>query len=89
MLKKLYCLECGGEIVFTYEKVNITFEIKDGKLQIRDSLRPNNELTFHCENDLGHDIYPSNNSKQHMLFMKWCEMVENHFYENSLWRVLI
>lgn len=85
MLKKMHCRICGGDIVVMYKTYPTTFEIKNGKLVVEDSLRPNNELEFYCDRNPDHDIFPPIDSKQHKLFMKWCDTVEEYFYNNSLW----
>jgi hypothetical protein len=87
MLKQMYCPECGGEIHLTYERTPTTFNISNGKLKKVNYVRPDNELIFHCENDIGHNIKPKHKSKQYILFRMWCESVEEHFYNNSLWEI--
>ena len=83
MMKKMYCPECGGEIVVTREVEPLTFAISlDGDVleDISNVLCHDAELIFHCCDDREHDIesHPDPN------YGKWRDKVEDYFSRQVL-----
>ena len=87
-MKKMYCSECGGEIILTREVPSHSFQIKNGSLECIDNwgfMGGDPELIFHCINDREHNIDPQPDSAVTPFdFHDWMEEVEQFFKDNVL-----
>ena len=84
-MKKMYCPECGGEIMITRQVPERSWTIEENGLEKADNLTilDGPELLFHCDNDREHYIYPQSNSQGTLIeFVKWVDEVEEFFNEN-------
>ena len=68
MLKKMFCQECGSEIVVTYDVPQRNFEIIDGKVKETTNHFNSPGIIFHCSNDMEHEVGS--------LGSKWVDTVE-------------
>jgi hypothetical protein len=81
---KFRCAECGGDIVFTYDRISPTFGINDeGNITCISQTIEEDGLIFHCEDDREHVITPSTLTKFYKLYVKWREAVEEKFYKEK------
>lgn len=84
-MKKMYCPECGGEIMITRQVPERSWTIEENSLEKADNLTilDGPELIFHCQNDREHDIYkqliPQATTSE---FNRWMDEVEGFFDEN-------
>lgn len=79
----MYCPECGGEIIVTYEIPPHSFEIDNDSLKCIDNYTfggGDPELRFYCINDKEHNIDILNGFD----FDFWMEEVERYFKDNVL-----
>ena len=87
-MKKMYCPECGGEIIITREVPSHSFGIHNGSLKCLDNygvFGGDPELVFHCINDREHKIDPRPDSNTMPAdFNDWMEEVEQFFKDNVL-----
>ncbi len=85
-MKKMYCPECGGEIMITRQVPERSWTIKENSLEKADNNIDNDpQLLFHCDNDREHNIYPlasSSSAKTLLKFGQWMEEVEKFYEEN-------
>ena len=85
-MKKMYCPECGGEIMITRQVPERSWTIEENSLEKADNLTilDGPELLFHCDNDREHNIYPplSSGAKTLLKFSRWMEEVEEFFNDN-------
>ncbi|MCK5616370.1 hypothetical protein KAR91_81665 [Candidatus Pacearchaeota archaeon] len=85
-MKKMYCPECGGEIMITRQVPEYSWIIKENGLERADNLTilDGPELLFHCDNDREHNIFPLGPDSQDTLneFGRWMDEVEEFFNEN-------
>ncbi|MGD2071989.1 MAG: hypothetical protein PVG65_00660 [Candidatus Thorarchaeota archaeon] len=77
--KKVYCPECGGEIVMKYRRRSQYFYLNDDGYIERDK---NNDLfedegiIFICSNDLEHNVNLFENSEDYVAFEFWKTEIE-------------
>jgi len=88
-MKKMYCSECGGEIIVTREVPSHSFEINIDSLKCIDNfgfLGGDPELIFHCSNDREHNIEPKPDygNVSPIDFEKWKDEVEEFISVNVL-----
>lgn len=89
-MKKIYCPECGGEIIITREVPSHSFSIREDSIGLEciDNYGPmggDAELIFHCINDREHDINPRPDSDvMPNDFRKWIDEVEDFFSRHVL-----
>jgi len=89
-MKKMYCPECGDEIVVTREVPSHTFEITNDSLKcitnFVGSAGADAELYFHCNGDREHDIEPrpDKGNVTPVEFHKWIDEVEEFFSKHVL-----
>ena len=87
-MKKMFCSECGGEIILTREVPSHSFQIHNNSLKCIDNygfMGGDPELVFHCINDNEHDIDPRPDSGVPASdFYDWMEEVEQFFKDNVL-----
>ena len=86
-MKKMYCPECGGEIMITRQVPERSWTIEENGLEKADNLTilDGPELLFHCDNDREHYIYPRPDSQGILTeFVKWVDEVEEFFNDNVL-----
>lgn len=88
-MKKMYCPDCGGEIIITREVPSHSFEISNDSLKCIENfgfLGGDAELIFHCSNDREHNIEPRPDvgSVTPIEFEMWREEVEEFFSNNVL-----
>lgn len=89
-MKKMYCPECGGEIIITREIPSHSFSIRTDSIGLEcidnyGLTGGDAELIFHCINDREHDINPRPDSD--VLpndFFKWIDEVEDFFSRHVL-----
>jgi hypothetical protein len=85
-MKKMYCPDCGGEIMITRVAPDYSWTIEEHSLTRADNLiNDGPELLFHCSNDREHDIYPLTNSQViRSEFDNWMNEVEEFYKENVI-----
>jgi len=87
-MKKVYCPECGGEVMITRQVPEYSWTIEEDSLERADNhdIMDGPELLFHCENDREHNIYPRLGSRVALLlrFFQWMDEVEEFYKENVL-----
>lgn len=81
-MKTMYCRVCGAEIVITYMRSDKSFRIQNNSLVRDDNNFGDNELIFHCSDDMEHDIDPQPQDEISIdEFYEWEEEVEKYFRE--------
>jgi len=84
-MRKRYCPECGGEIVFHYETPTKVYRIENETL-VRDDnvLSDNPELIPYCSNDKEHSIEPEGVEAQYE-FWGWVDSVVMFFGDRGIY----
>lgn len=87
-MRKMYCPECGGEIIITREGVSHAYSIEPSGLVCIDNytgLDGYAEIRFCCINDAEHNIDPRPDSEIIPYdFDDWKDEVEEFFNDNVL-----
>ena len=85
-MKKMYCPECGGEIMISRQVPERSWTIEEGSFEKADNLLYYDpELLFHCDNDREHDIYPRPDSHVTLNeFGEWMDEVEEFYKKNVI-----
>jgi len=87
-MKKMYCLECGGDIMITRQVPERSWTIEENSLKKADNLNlmDGPDLLFHCENDREHNIHPRPGSRVAIILRldQWMDEVEEFYRENVL-----
>ncbi len=87
-MKKMYCPECGGEIIITKEALSHSYEINNDTLECIDNndlMSGDGHLIFHCINDREHNIEPTPTSDITPIeYSEWENEVSMYFFENVL-----
>jgi len=84
-MRKRYCPECGGEIVFHYETPTKVYKIENETLVREDNvLYDNPELIPYCSNDKEHSIEPEGEESKYE-FWGWVDNVEMYFKDRGIY----
>jgi hypothetical protein len=84
-MKKRYCPECGGEIIFLYETPTKGYRIEDDTL-IRDdnNMTDDSQLNPYCSNDKEHRIQPYD-LEEDREFWAWVDGVYMYFIDRGIY----
>lgn len=86
VIGNFFCAECGGQVIFTLERISPTFGIDDnGEIMCISNTAEIDGLLFHCENDMEHSVMPLSlaGSKFYKMYLEWRDAVEQKFYKEE------
>jgi len=85
-MKKMYCPECGAEIMITREVSSLSYTIEKHFLENVDlDFGSTSDLIFHCMDDREHNIEPQPDSKVNPFdFQNWKDEIEVVFNKTVL-----
>lgn len=80
-MKKMYCPQCGGEIILVHRYYEHTWQLSGDRLIRCDNELEDSDVDFQCENDKAHNIEPTPDFHISIEeFEKWMEQVLDIFY---------